>query len=306
MISIALVFQLLFLVAIVLSVIFGNALILLAVRFSKVFTDVTRHLIGHIAVADMLFGLVLMTSTIASIIGFMTYELCIVLTLLGVSSSMESGFGICLVLVENYLSVRGLSSPAGFSLTVRTAQICILSFWAFMTVLILTYIFTTPGPTSSITGCEIQEDFYTHTFYVTLLLYLLLILVVMLILMGQMMLIVHRSLKNLFQGEGAAVDQLKQRSMQKKAKLSTLFIIIALGFVASWGPLAIGLSIDLVYPDYFSKNTFKIFTFFLPVNPCINVVVYSIKDKNFRTVCSILLRCKVGQVNDIGTSTTTG
>ena len=236
----------------------------------------------------------------------MTFEGCVFITISSFCSSMGSGFGICLVLFENYLSVRRLSSQTVFTLTVRKAQLCIISLWISLTGSLLLYFSMVPRATSSEIDCEIQEEFYTQTYYVGQVVITILILVVTLVLMAQMMLIVHRSLKNLFQGEGSAADQLKQRSMQKKAKMSRLFTIITLGYVVSLGPLTLALAIDLFYPGFISTDTYKIFIVTYPLNPCMNVVVYAIKDKNFQKVCVKLMKCKIGQVDATGGSTSTG
>ena len=290
--------QVVFRTLIFLLVIFGNVLILLAVRFSKVFTSVTRHLIGHIAIADLMFGVTATATPVVFLGGWMTFEACI--SLLTLNSSMGSGFGICLVLFDNYLSVRGLSSQSGLTMTVHKAWIAIAVFWIVMTLLLFSYVFIAPRPTSSVVGCEIQEEFFTQTYYIVQVVLITLILVVMVVLMGMMMLIVNRSLKNLFQGEGSSVNQLKQRSMQKKAKLSRLFAIITLGYVVSWGPLTVGLAIEIFLPGYLSAATFRNFTILLPVNPLDQCGAF--KDKNFRKVCARLLRCKLGQVGTTGTS----
>ena len=185
MLPVSAIFQVVFF----LLVIFGSVLILLAVKFSKVFTSVTRHLIGHIAIADLMFGVTSTATIFVFIGGWMTFESCIAVFLLTLNSSMGSGFEICLVLSDNYLSVRRLSSESGFTMTVRKARLAITNFWVVLTLLLFSYVFIAPRPTLSVNSCEIQEEFFTQTYYIVQVVLITLLLVAMVVLMGTMMLI---------------------------------------------------------------------------------------------------------------------
>ena len=85
--------------------ILGNALILLVVRYSKYFSHLTRHLVVHVAVTGILFGCIIVMQIFFSTWLLMwTSYICIIVQSIVLATSACSGFGICLILVENYVS----------------------------------------------------------------------------------------------------------------------------------------------------------------------------------------------------------
>ena len=85
----------------------GNSFILAVLRKSQNFSCVTRHLIGHVAIADIVFGC--SGAVHASVIlgEAMSYEACLGITTVAIISGLCSCWGICLVFLDNYLSVKG-------------------------------------------------------------------------------------------------------------------------------------------------------------------------------------------------------
>ena len=270
--------------------ILGNSLILLVVRYSKYFRHVTRHLVVHVAVTDILFGCIIVLHTVFNT-GFLkwTSYICIIVQSLEMVTSAAIGFGICLILVENYLSVRHLDSQGGTHMSLGKVQISIVSFWILMFIIQLLPVFTINHSDNS---CTVPEP----SVLIAETSVIILILITMLFLMIQMMLIVRKSLKNLFQGESSAADLHKQRSMKKKAKLATLFIIIALGFILSWAPIIVTAALDMICHACVPLAAAQITSSFVQLNSCVNFIVYAMKDKNFKSVCVQILKCKVNEV----------
>ena len=132
----------------------------------------------------------------------------------------------------------------------------------------------------------------------------ILILTTMLFLMISITLIVRKSLKNLFHGESAGADLLKQRSMKKKAKLATLFTIIALGFIMSWAPLIVSMAVAVICPHCVPSGTADFMGSFVQLNSCVNFMVYAIKDRSFKNVCMALLKCKPNEVAPLSSTGT--
>ena len=282
--------------------IIGNSLILLAVQYSKYFSHVTRHLIAHVAVEDILFGCNVMLRTIFSS-GHLqwTIQNCIITTSVACGSSLGSGFGICLILVENYLTSRNLMAKGGIHMTLRKARACIICFWITAFILPLVIVYTT-----SQTQMIISNSICYYTLMMTTTLSLVILLfTAMLVLMPLIMLTVRKSLQNLFQGDDTAANLLKQRSMKKNAKLATLFIIIAVGFIVSWAPSMTFVTVRMACPSCVHLVYAKVSASFVQLNSCINFVVYVIKDKSFKNICMKLLKCKIrsnqiGHLNTIG------
>ena len=279
--------------------IFGNSLILTAVTQSKVFNRLTRHLIGHLAFADLVFGITMAIHAILFYGQLMTYEACIIVTLFLLSSSACSDLGICLVLAENYISVRQINSQTGMKMTLRMAWGFIISFWIIILSLSITYIVTLPEFDHE-ENCNNSGPYFTKIFNTIQVVMTSLILFTMLFLITQMMLIVKKTLTHLFQEETSAANLMKQRSMQKKSRLARLFTAITFGFVVSWGPITVALAAVLICPGCISAV--PIASALVPLNACVNVVVYVIKDKQFREVCKKLLRAKCHQVADVSTT----
>ena len=275
--------------------ILGNSLILLVVRYSKYFSHVTRHLVVHVAVTDILFGCIIVLPMFfnTGLLKWTSY-ICIIVQSLEMTSSACSGFGICLILVENYLSVRHIDSQGGTHMSLRKARISIVSFWIMLFIIQLVNDFTIKHSDVDISdnSCNVPE----LSVLVTQISVIILIFITMLFLMIKMMLIIRKSLNNLFQGESSAADLHKQRSVKKKAKLTTLFSIIALGFIISWAPIIAASALYMICPACVSFGTIHIMSSFIQLNSCVNFIVYAIKDKNFKTVCLQILKCKPNEV----------
>ena len=283
--------------------IFGNSLILLVIKHSKYFKHVTCHLVAHVAVADIIFGCSVVLKMIITL-GLLdsTLDICFPILILQQVTSACSGFGICLILVENYLSVRHLSSSGGTNMTLCKAQMSIVSFWVMYVILQLVpvYVMSQPEVPVSSSSCKVAGMAMLITEMITI----ILILTTMVFLMISITLIVRKSLKNLFQGESTAADLLKQRSMKKKAKLATLFTIIAAGFIISWAPLIVSMAVAVICPVCVPSGTVDLLGSFVQLNSCVNFMVYAIKDKSFKNVCMGLLKCKRNEVAPLSSTGT--
>ena len=144
---------------------------------------------------------------------------CIYATTLAFGCSLCSGFGICLMLVENYLSCLNFQEGLRIT-TLCNFRACIISFW--MIVIILSFV---PVYTSVQAKVDISKGFCYHTGLSMQISFLSLIaiLVTMLILMIHIMLTVRKHQKNLFKCDiTTAANLLKQRRLKKNAKLATI------------------------------------------------------------------------------------
>ena len=239
---------------IILASIFGNSLILSAVKYSKHFTRVTRHLIGHLAIADLLYGCVFLIHTGLQFGQQLTYPACIWITMGLVTSGSCSAYGISLVCLENYMSIRCLitgpesGSVTGSTMSLRCARILISAGWAVMFLSTIICLFNLQNFVKNDEMCGLRWTQFATSFLIFLWVLICTILISLLILMTLMLHRIHTALKTLFQAEDSLAKQMKQRSMQKKFNLARLFAIICLGFVISWGPFFVGLTIFIVCP----------------------------------------------------------
>ena len=255
----------------------------------------TCHLVAHVTVADMIYGccVVLRMLFETGLIEW-TSDSCIIIgTSLLMATSACSGFGICLILVKNYFSVRHLNSNRGTSMTLCKAQISIVSFWIVMFTLQLLPVYVINQQEMQITNRSCQAR---PSMLITQIIMIISILTTMLFLMIRITLIVHKSLKNLFQGERSAADLHKQRSMKKRAKLATLFTIIALGLIMSWAPVIVSVVVTIICPLCVPSGTAEVMASLIQLNSCVNFIVNAIKDKSFKNVCMQLLKRKPNEV----------
>ena len=232
------VFYVLIRLYIVLVNIFGNSLILSAVRYSKHFTVVTCHLIGHFAVADLLYGCAFGVHAGLVLGQRMTYPACLAITLALVTSGMFSSYGICLVCLENYISIRSLitGSGSGSKMSLRCARIWISAGWAAMFIVTIVYLLNLPVFVPSDT-CDIGGPQFCTPFLIFGWVLSFTLLLSMMILMTLMLVKIHTMLKTLFQAEDSAANHFKQRNAQKKSNLARLFAILCFGYMPSVGVL---------------------------------------------------------------------
>ena len=88
----------------------GNSLILAVVRKSQNFSLVTRHLIGHVAVADIIFGCSMVIHGFLILAGSMSYPACLGITTIAIISGLCSCWGIFLG-ISGQLSVSTEIKP---------------------------------------------------------------------------------------------------------------------------------------------------------------------------------------------------
>ena len=93
--------------------------------------------------------------------------------------------------------------------------------------------------------------------------------------------------------------------MKRRSRLTSLFVIIAVGYLVSWGPLSMGLFVDIVYPAAISTKVLQVLVSFTLLNSCINVIVYAIKDKEFRKDVIMRIPCKRRQYQNTAQNSAT-
>ena len=136
----------------------GNFLILLVIRTSRNFSRVTRHLIGHLAIADMIFAANLVTHHVLRLTKMMSYHACVGITCGIIVSGMCSCLGICLVFLDKYIAVRALNTTNG-GLSLQKARSCIISSWIMAILYSLIYLLNAPKETTTL-RCVVGESGY--------------------------------------------------------------------------------------------------------------------------------------------------
>ena len=155
-----------------------------------------------------------------------------------------------------------------------------------------------PSDTCDIGGPQFSTPFLIYGWVLSFTL-----LISMMILMTLMLVKIHTMLKTLFQAEDSAANHFKQRSAQKKSNLARLFTILCFGYAISWGPLIVGLILfTLCPPCGVDQDALKLLSAFTPINACVNVVVYAIKNVKFRKVFIALLKCERNKVHSLVTA----
>ena len=138
----------------------GNFLILLVIRTSRNFSRVTRHLIGHLAITDMIFAANLVTHHVFRLTKMTSYHACVGITCGVIVSGICSCLGICLVFLDKYIAVRALNTTKG-GLSLQKARICIVSCWIISILYSLIYLLNAPKETTTL-RCVVGESGYTY------------------------------------------------------------------------------------------------------------------------------------------------
>ena len=148
-------------------VLFGNALILLAIRYSKSLRKVTYLFIGHLATADLLFGLTTCVRCIFIIISKMddAYP-CLASNAMVVASGGASMTGILLLCLDAYLSVRHSVTLSGV-FTTRLAWHLIVVSWVFWLAFSVLGV-ALADPEASEAECYLGGGLYRNTYLVCL------------------------------------------------------------------------------------------------------------------------------------------
>ena len=275
----------------------GNCLILAAVRKSQHFSRVTRHLIGHVAIADIVFVCSVMFNTYLILQESRSYQACLGSSMAGMVSGLCSCWSVCLIFLDNYLSVRrkGPAEP-GFSLP--KARWCIVCGWLVTIIYIVYVVYYLPDAPKSITTICRPGLLFTDK---SLLSVGVLILVVTAVTMFFMLLTLYTIKKRsdtLFQ-EGSHVQNVqRQQNLKMRSRVVRLFTVIAIGFIISWCPISIALCIAALCTNRcgVTEDHFKLVLSFTLLNAVMNIIVYVIKDKKFRQDVKRAITCQANQV----------
>ena len=274
----------------------GNSLILAVVRRSQNFSRVTRHLIGHVAVADIGFGCTMTVHAFLTLSGAMNYPACLAITTIGNITGLSSCWGIFVVLLDNYLSVRltGQAEAAGLSLP--KARWCILSGWTLIGMLLMVFLLEAPKDITA-SSCSPGDQAHTHISMLSLAVFGLLLSCATIFLLLLTVYTVTTKMNTLFEEGTHMQNLLRQRNLKIRARIIRLFAIIAVGFIISWCPISIAVCVRVLCTDGcgITEDHLKLLSSFMAVNAMLNVMVYITKDKKFRQDAKRAM-CRINQV----------
>ena len=276
----------------------GNSLILAVVRKSQNFSRVTRHLIGHVAVADIAFGCSMMFQASLTLGKVESYQACLGSMTIIIISGLCSCWSICLVFLDNYLSVRR-KGPAEPGLSLLKARWCIVCGWVLSIiygVMHMQYSFS-DAPKNITTHCRPDLLFTNRSLLSHGVSTLVLSSVTMFFMLLTLYTIKKRS-DALFQEGSHAQNVRRQQNLKMRSRVVRLFSIIAVGFIISWCPGAIALCTAALCTNRcgITEDHFRLLASFTALNAVMNVIVYVIKDKKFRQDAKRAIMCRVNQL----------
>ena len=139
----------------------GNSLVLVTLRKSENFSQVTRHLIGHVAVADILFGVSTTIYSFLIYVGARSCGACLAISVwINLTSGLCSCWGVSLIFLDVYLSVRR-QSPAQPGLCLQKARWCIVSVWVLTVAYSLVFVvLKTP---TTVTETTVKSDAFKNS-----------------------------------------------------------------------------------------------------------------------------------------------
>ena len=275
----------------------GNSLILAVMQKSRNFSCVTRHLIGHVAVADIVFGCS-MTVHASMILGeAMSNQACLGITTVGMISGLCSCWGVCLVFLDNYLSVRrqGPAEP-GFSFS--KAQWCLVSGWVLTTIYIVVFFLLDTPKNITTANCSVGGPLFTDRSMFSFGIFVLLVSVITMSFMFITLYTIRKRSDALFQEGSRAQNVRRQQNLKMRSRVVRLFAIIAVGFIISWCPVSIAVCVAVLCTNRcgITEDHFKLLVSFMSLNSVMNIIVYVIKDKKFRQDAKRVILCQINQV----------
>ena len=274
----------------------GNSLILVVLKTSQNFSQVTRHLIGHVAVADIGFGCSMTIHAFLILGEAMNYSACLGITTIAIISGLCSCWGICLVFLDSYLSVRKLS-PAETGLSLQKARWCMAGGWMLTAVYSLVFLLEAPKNITT-SQCHMGGPAYTYGSLLSLAVLMLVVSFTAMFLMCLTLYTIKKRTDTLFQEGTHGQNVLRQRNLKRRSKIIRLFAIIAVGFIISWCPVAVAVCVALLCDDRcgITDDHIKLLSSLMALNAVMNVIVYIIKDKTFRQDATRVIMCRMNQV----------
>ena len=213
-------------------------------------------------------------------------------------SGLCSCWSICLVFLDNYLSVRR-KGPAEPGLSLIKARWCIVCGWVLAIIygmMHMMYSFS-DAPKLMTTHCRpglllTNRSMLSHGIFA---------LIVSGVTMFFMLLTLYTIKKRsdaLFQEGSHAQNVRRQQNLKMRSRVVRLFSIIAVGFIISWCPGAIALCATALCTNRcdITMDHFRLLASFTVLNEVMNVIVYVIKDKKFRQDAKRAIMCRVNQV----------
>ena len=162
--KIVLVVQIIILPVIVL----GNSLILWAIKKSPSLRKVTYYLLGNLAVADLLFGIMLAIRVMVTFADMFSIQMCLVLNELGLVPVGSSISGVLLICVHNFNSVKSLRHLVKPGFNFKATWIMMAVSWFGWCILSISGYLTADTTAEINNRCFIGNGAYHRGFLATL------------------------------------------------------------------------------------------------------------------------------------------
>ena len=275
----------------------GNTFILAVLRKSQNFSRVTRHLIGHVAIADVAYACSMTFHTSLILGESRSYLACLGSTMTAMISVLCGCWSVCLIFLDNYLSVRkkGPAQP-GFSLP--KARWCIVCGWVLAIIYNVHIVYYLPdAPKRTITICR-PGLFFTDKMLLPMAILTLVVSAVTMFFMLLTLYTIKKRSDTLFQ-EGSHTQNIqRQQNLKMRSRVVRLFGIIAVGLMISYCPVSIAVCVASLCTNRcgVTGDHLRLLISFTVLNPVMNVIVYVIKDKKFRQDAKRAIMCQVNQV----------
>ena len=151
------------------------------------------------------------------------------------TSGLCSCWGVTLILLDNYLSVRK-ESPAQPGLCLKKARWCVISGWV-LTAAYCPVFFLLIAP-STVTDTTLNSRAFTNS-SLAFAVFVLVVSVIATVLMILTFVTIKKKTDALFREGSHAQNVQRQRNLKIRSRVVRLFTIAAVGFIISWGPAAI-------------------------------------------------------------------
>jgi hypothetical protein len=278
-------------------IIFGNALILAAIHKSSCLRKTTYYLIGNLAVADLLFGLILGVRVVLMLLDRITSFVCLLINLVGLIPTACSTSAILIICVQNLTIVKFLhTTKPGLSSKVATVLIAV-SWGLWFVVSFLGYM-TAHSDAQLDNRCFLGNGQYDRGFLATLSVIGMLQLVVIFILQALTIFTIQQEKRFLQRQMQANVEPvtnaIKLNILQKATRLGRIITVLLAVTLLSWGPFIFGLAIFVLCPseNCITGDLLMALLTFTAINSTVNVFIYRLKSKQFRDAFASLLWCQ--------------
>ena len=163
----------------------------------------------------------------------MSYRACLGSITVNVISGTCSFWSICLVFLDNYLSVRRIG-PADPGLSLTKARWCIVCGWVLVTIYSVVGMFFQAPPENIATNCS--TSLLTDGSLLSLGVFILAVIVVTMFFMLMTLYTIKKRSDTLFQEGTHTQNVRRQQNLKMRSRVVRLFAIIAIGVIISWCP----------------------------------------------------------------------